>query len=67
MRLNFVVQLDNYKEIKKFVESAERSNADVVWFQHLANWETVSEEEFRKRDVLNNNNKHFQRSMFYFK
>lgn len=60
IRLNFVVQLDNYAEIKKFIKFAEEKNVDAVWFQRIANWGTVPEAEFKRIDVLDKKNKHFE-------
>lgn len=60
LRFNFVVQLDNYKEMNKFVELAEKFNADEVWFQRISNWGTISQEEFTQIDVFNCKNKFYK-------
>lgn len=58
--LNFVIQDNNYQEIPMFVNMAKKFNVDAVEFQRLGNWGTFSESEFEKKDVLNNNNPHYE-------
>lgn len=58
--LNFVVQANNYREIPMFVNMAKMFNVDAVEFQKLANWGTFSEREYKKRDVLNIDNPHYE-------
>lgn len=62
LRFNFVVQLENFKQMKEFVEFAKKYNADAVWFQRIANWGTISKEEFLKLDVFDKNNSHFKKA-----
>ncbi|MFR4981111.1 MAG: SPASM domain-containing protein [Clostridium neonatale] len=59
LRINFVVQLDNFKEMRKFVKLAEKYSADEVWFQRIANWGTIPQAEFSKIDVFDNKNPHY--------
>lgn len=49
--MNFVVQKNNYAEMREFVELGKSVNADVVMFQQLTNWGTFAEAEFRRRAV----------------
>lgn len=56
IRLNFVVQLDNYKEMKQFITFAKKFNADEVWFQRITNWGTISQEDFLNIDVFDERN-----------
>lgn len=67
LRFNFVVQLDNFKEIKKFIKLAKKYNADAVWFQRIANWGTISQDEFNKIDVLNEENLYFEETSLILK
>lgn len=53
--LNFVVQDNNYHEMKAFTAMAEELGVDAVEFQKLTNWGTYSEQEFIGKDVLNSN------------
>jgi hypothetical protein len=49
--MNFVVQKNNYAEMRAFVELGQSVNADVVMFQQVTNWGTFDEAEFRRRAV----------------
>lgn len=49
--MNFVVQKNNYQEMRAFVELAQSVKADVVMFQQITNWGTFDEAEFRRRAV----------------
>lgn len=59
LRFNFGVQLDNFKEIKKFIKLAKKYNADAVWFQRIANWGTITPYEFSKIDVFDKKNLYY--------
>lgn len=59
LRFNFVVQGDNFKQMKEFIKLAQKYNADAVWFQRIANWGTIPKEEFLKLDVFDDNNRNF--------
>lgn len=52
LEMSFVVQKNNYHQIKDFIQFAEEMEADVAEFQKMTNWGTFSEEEFRERNVL---------------
>ncbi len=52
LEMSFVVQKNNYHQIKDFVQFAEEMEADVAEFQKMTNWGTFSEEEYKKRNVL---------------
>ena len=63
VRLNFVVQDNNYYEMEDFVAMAENLGADAVEFQKLGNWGTFSEQEYREKDVLDSRNPHHKNVM----
>ncbi|MHC4267822.1 MAG: radical SAM protein [Planctomycetota bacterium] len=46
--INFVVQANNYKEIKLFIELGLKYRCDLIEFQCLENWGTYSSDEFKK-------------------
>jgi MoaA/NifB/PqqE/SkfB family radical SAM enzyme len=45
-RLSFVVQKDNYREMKQFVNMGEKYGADVVYFSQIRNWGTYTPTQF---------------------
>lgn len=49
--LKFVVQKENFLEMKDFVALGTNLGADVIMFSRLRNWGTYSSEEFIERDV----------------
>lgn len=51
LRLDMVVQAENYAELSECVDLANRVGADGVHLIRLRNWGTFSVEEFRQRDV----------------
>ncbi len=51
LRLDFVVQHANYREMPAFVDLARKVGADGVYFLRLRNWGHVDPEEFRGQDV----------------
>lgn len=51
LRLDFVVQAANFREMPGFVRLARSVGADGVHFLMLRNWGTFSPEEFRSRNV----------------
>lgn len=62
LRLDFVVQNENYIEMKDFVEMGIELGVDAVYFQRIINWETYSRSEFKKHAVWKKghpNYKHF--------
>lgn len=52
LRLNFVVQRENYKEIPQFVSLAKSVHADRVLFTRILNWGTYSKEEFSEISMV---------------
>ncbi|WP_291315037.1 radical SAM protein [Desulfuromonas sp.] len=50
LKLSFVVQADNFREMPAFAELARRFGA-AVYFSRLVNWGTFSREEFGRRAV----------------
>ncbi len=51
LRLDFVVQAANYREMPGFVDLANEMNADGVYFLRLRNWGHVTPQEFKGLDV----------------
>jgi glycosyltransferase involved in cell wall biosynthesis/MoaA/NifB/PqqE/SkfB family radical SAM enzyme len=51
LRISYVVQANNWREMPQFVEWGKRWAADEVLFARLTNWGTFTEEEFRDRAV----------------
>ncbi len=51
LRLDFVVQQANFREMPAFVDLARRIGADGVYFLRLRNWGHVAPSEFRGQDV----------------
>lgn len=49
--MNFVVQANNYAEMKDFVELGQVVNADAVMFQQLTNWGPFDNAAFRSRAI----------------
>ena len=52
LRLNFVVQKENYMEMTMFVEWAEKLGADAVFFTKILNWGTYTKEEFKEISMM---------------
>lgn len=51
LRLSFVVQANNWREMGSFVRLAGAYGADVVQFTALTNWRTFDADEFARRAV----------------
>ena len=51
LRLDVVVQRDNFEEVPEVIDMANRIGADGVYLLRLRNWGTFTVEEFRERDV----------------
>lgn len=49
--LHFVVQENNFREMKDFVEIGLKVSADFICFKQIINWGTYSEEEYLSRAV----------------
>ena len=58
--LHFVVQRENFRQMKDFVSLAERWGADQVNFLGLDNWGTYSPEEYSRMNVFTSGNPHRQ-------
>lgn len=56
---NFVVQKENYKQMKEFIEFAKLYNVDTVEFQRLGNWGTFEQNLYIENDVFHINNKFY--------
>jgi MoaA/NifB/PqqE/SkfB family radical SAM enzyme len=46
--MDFVVQANNYTEMKSFVELGRKYGCDWVAFKHIENWGTFTDREFRE-------------------
>lgn len=51
LQLDFVVQSNNWHEMKRFVELARNWKADLVYFSALNNWGTFSKSEYLERAI----------------
>ena len=52
LRMNFVVQKENYQEMPKFVAWAKRVGADETFFTKIRNWGTYTDEEFKEISMM---------------
>lgn len=52
LKLQFVVQRDNYREMPNFIRMAESVGADHVLFTRIRNWGSYSAKDFEMIDVL---------------
>lgn len=59
LRLDFVVQDYNFREIPDFVRLGEKLGVDQVFFQKIANWGTFSSEEYEKRCIYDDGHPQF--------
>ena len=55
LQFNYVVQRDNYKEMREFVKLAKSLNIDCVQFTKLGNWGTFKKKEYIKKSMIKNN------------
>lgn len=51
MRLDFVVQGLNFREMPEFVATADRYNVDRIKFQMIRNWQTYCSAEFAEHNI----------------
>lgn len=56
--LHVVVQRDNYNELDKFIEMAQRYAFDKIYFNKIQNWNTTL--DFANADVFNHKHKNYQ-------
>ena len=62
LSISFVIQVDNFREMKGFVEYGRSINADFIHFMKLNSWGHIPEEKFLQMDVYderNENHKEF--------
>jgi sulfatase maturation enzyme AslB (radical SAM superfamily) len=59
LRLDFVVQDHNFREIPAFVEMGKKYGVDQVFFQKVANWGTFSQEEYKARCIYDESHPKF--------
>ncbi|MCX7748469.1 MAG: radical SAM protein [Clostridia bacterium] len=62
LQFNFVVQQRNYKEMKQFIDLAQRFEIDMVAFNKLQNWGTFTNNEFE--DLAIHNKTHPEHQQF---
>ncbi len=60
VEVNFVVQDQNYKEMKEFVDMAKRYGFDKVVFAKIANRGTYSREEYHRHAIHQHNHPEFE-------
>ena len=56
LSISFVIQVENYKEMKGFVEYGKRINADFIHFMKLNSWGHIPEDKFITMDVYDARN-----------
>ena len=54
--ISFVIQVDNFREMKGFVEYGRSINADFIHFMKLNSWGHIPEEKFIPMDVYDKRN-----------
>ena len=64
---DFVVQLENYQEIPKFVALCKLLGIENINLQKMWNWGTWDTEEFKKNNVYDRDHKNFTKLKQYFK
>jgi MoaA/NifB/PqqE/SkfB family radical SAM enzyme len=51
LRINFVVQADNFRELPEFITLGNRLGVDCFWLQRLTNYGSFDESVFAQTDV----------------
>ena len=59
LRIDFVVQKCNYKEIPTVIKIGKELNVDIVYFSKIINWGTFNEEEFNSHAVWKSSHPEF--------
>mgnify|MGYP003136700561 CR=1 FL=1 len=59
LRIDFVVQKRNYKEMPLAVEIGKKLRVDTVYFSRIINWGTFSEEEYNYHAIWKSNHEDF--------
>lgn len=54
-QLNYVIQKDNYKEVKEFIELGKSINVDVIQFTKLNNWGTTTKKKYIENSLIKDN------------
>lgn len=60
LRLDFVVQDHNYREMPAFVELGKKFGVDQTFFQKITNWGTFSDQELDQRMVYKSSHQEFK-------
>ncbi len=60
LRITFVVQSENFRQMKSFVALAKKWNADSIWFQRIRNRFEGNASSFEEIDVFSPNNPHYE-------
>ena len=61
--MNFVVQKENFRQMRDFVELAERMQADEVSFRRIRNFGTFSIDSLIENDVFLEENPHYEEAV----
>jgi sulfatase maturation enzyme AslB (radical SAM superfamily) len=64
---DFVVQLDNYKEIPAFVKLCDQIGIDQIHFQKMWNWGTWPQTEFDAKNIYNSSHPDYHKLVEVFK
>ena len=66
LRLDFVVQKDNYKDMIRFIKLGKKFKVDQVYFSLVADWGTWPEEIYEEKAVWKRSNSEFKKFMGIF-
>lgn len=58
LSISFVIQVENYREMKGFVEYGKSINADFIHFMKLNSWGHIPSDKFIQMDVYDSRNIH---------
>jgi MoaA/NifB/PqqE/SkfB family radical SAM enzyme len=67
IRADFVVQLDNYKEIPDFVKLCDQLGITTINFQKMWNWGTWPTEIFEQKNIYNPSHPQYKELIEIFK
>ena len=63
LRLDFVVQKDNYKDMIRFIKIGKKFKVDQVYFSLIADWGTWPEEIYEEKAIWKKTNPEFKKFM----
>jgi len=58
LRITFVVQASNFREMESFIDYGFRLGVDIVHFSPISNWTMQTEEEYTKINLLDERNEY---------